>query len=423
MVGRIESVERHNDRSASRHTIIIDAADARFNPDDLDEPARKWTRKNLAMVRVMTTADKFARMAGLPGPNDAEGNENLAGLWVEISLLPPGKISGPRAQVCQLGERGYDEVEVFSVASVSNFGFDPEEPPSLSAAGNGGKQLAAKLRKKGIRYDAGTSAHEIFELACMLSPHQPNCVTIHDVGHANFISVQYASGEPIVHFDVGWPLGFNAKTCPPSDPNIIFSEVVVLSHWDWDHFHGFHRWPDLQKKIWVAPVQDLGANSQVIADELHNSGRLLSIGPQSRWAGIVFNFGSIRIADCDPTVVKGKSKARNNSGISMTVTLSSGRRVLMPGDADYSGINWQYVPKLHHLVAPHHGASVEGNVPAGLASNSRAVVSMGLVNCYQHPSPKTMGDLHAALWQTDFTSETPTFLRPPHLVRGSEVLT
>jgi hypothetical protein len=115
-VGRIESVELHPDSPRRRHTIIIDAVDTFVSLDEVDQPFEDWKRENLALLRIVTTAEKFAKLAGMDNPNDENGNENLAGRWMELQLVPRGRLSGPRAQVCRLGERGYERLELFTVS-------------------------------------------------------------------------------------------------------------------------------------------------------------------------------------------------------------------------------------------------------------------------------------------------------------------
>ena len=266
-VGIILSVERHNDSPLSRSTIIVDAVDERLDLDLVEKRVRSWNHRYLALLRIMTTSARFAQMAKLVGPDDPEGEEDLAGRWVQLDLVPVGKVSGPRAQVSRLGERGYEDIELFTVADITDLGREPEEPRSLGAAARTGAALAGKLRKRrklrGTRIATTAARREIARLLRLVRQATFGKVVVHDVGHASFTTLMDSSGNPLLHFDAGWPIPMNWKTYPQREPNPPFTDLVVLSHWDWDHLHGYHRWMDLKSSFWVVPDQFLGPNGVV----------------------------------------------------------------------------------------------------------------------------------------------------------------
>jgi competence protein ComEC len=408
-VGRIESVERHLDSPRRRHTIIIDAVDTLVSVDEVDQPFEYWNRENLALLRIVTTAEKFALLAGMEDPNDENGNENLAGRWMELQLVPRGTLSGPLAQVCRLGERGYDRLELFTVSEITDFGFDPKEPKSVGAAANTSKVLAARLKHRRTRRkivaSTSVSGHALVSLYSRVANAAISSVIVHDVGHANFISALDGAGAPILHFDCGWPIPWNWKTYPPMAPSGPYAGFVILSHWDSDHFSGFHRWPAVQNAIWLVPDQELGPNAEFVFEALMNASRLIMspLLPNDD-----FTVGGVTIIGCDPTLVKGKSKEMNNSGMAMSISLEAKRNVLLPGDADYKAIKNSLYPDPDCLVVSHHGARVEGPIPFAPTDSSRAIVSQGLNNCYKHPSIESLNDHSAAGWALEFTSELPS---------------
>lgn len=405
-VGRIESVERHSERPGSRYTIIIDAADVRIDLKAAKSDLNR-ERGNLAILRVMTTADKFARMAQLASAADGDGAENLAGRWVELRLVPPGTESGPRAQVCLLGDTGYEDIVVYTVAEIIEFGFNPLERPPSGRTHRSTEQLVTALYFEGLSHKARQlprpTAHNSAALHKAMSSAQIAQVIVHDVGHANFTTLLDVAGRPVLHFDAGWPLGFNRKTCPPKALSINFAPIVVLSHWDWDHLHGFHKWQQVRDAFWFVPEQHLGPGAKLVSDYLEAKGRLTVYAHQP---GFQQTYGDIRVIGADPSLITDKSKRRNNSGISMVIDLKAGGRILLPGDADYvvtgAGISSDL------LVVSHHGAEISGAPPLAAKGNPRAVVSMGLGNCYQHHSAASLAAHGAKGWILEFTSGAPS---------------
>lgn len=409
-VGMITSVERHNESPLSRHTVIVDAVDAQLDPDRTKTSALDWDDDMLAVLRIMTTADRFAEIARMSGPNDSGGNENLVGRWVSLELVPPGKGKAPRAQVCRLEEAGFERVETFSVQDIRDFGFNPDEPKDLGAAANIENVLAARLEASSLRtrMRAVISNHRRLHLGRALARAIIDHVVVHDVGHASFTTVLSTSGVPLLHFDAGWPIGFNRKTCPPSEPVGPFARYVVLSHWDWDHLHGFHRWPEIRSAHWIVPDQPLGPAAMRVAQKLIADRRLIRISSQPETRTSI---GAITLSQADPATVVGKSKKRNNSGLVLSLRLASGKTILLPADADYVAIPHALRTGPDLMTMPHHGAAVQGNIPAPATPNARAVISMGLGNCYQHPCPSNI-TAHAALkWDVLRTSDDPSATR------------
>lgn len=244
-----EPVARDHTRTGVEHvdgsSHGLTARDGRERKLGPDRPFADWKRENLALLRIMTTAEKFAEMAKMDGPYDENGHENLAGRWMELQLVPRGKVSGPLAQVCRLGERGYERLERFTVSEITDFGFDPEEPRSVGAAANSSKVVAARLscrrQPKGVKAATTASWHDIVQLYSAVALTAIHSIVVHDVGHANFTTVLDSTGTPMLHFDCGWPIPYNWKTYPPTEPAGPYANIVVLSHWDSDHYSGFHR--------------------------------------------------------------------------------------------------------------------------------------------------------------------------------------
>ena len=100
----------------------------------------------------------------------------------------------------------------------------------------------------------------------------PASVLVRDVGQASFVTLVDNQGREFVHFDVGAPTSFNKHTFPkPFAHTICADAIVILSHWDWDHLHGAHLWPDLLKCNWIVPNQIVGPGAARLALQLKNS--------------------------------------------------------------------------------------------------------------------------------------------------------
>lgn len=398
-IGRIESAERHSECRGSRWTFIIDAVDTRADPAGAKRGLGR-ARGDLAILRVMTTADRLAGMAEIV---DAD---SLAGRWVEIRLVPRGMARGPRVQVCPLGDAGYEDLVVYTLSEIIDFGFTPTDGSPRSRRDGSTRALVAAFYAEGLSCTHSQPprppAHEASRLRLVMST-QIERVIIHDVGHANFTTLLDVTGKPVLHFDVGWPIGFNWKTYPPNPPIIPLAEIVVLTHWDWDHLHGFHKWKQVRDASWFVPEQSLGPNALLVYQELAKAGRLTVFPHQP---GVTHISGPITVIGADPSGVTAKSQHRNNSGISMVIDLMVGGRVMLPGDADYVATGATPHPDL--LVVSHHGAKVLGKIPKAPAKNPRAVVSMGEGNCYQHPSDVSKARHTAAGWALEYTSATPS---------------
>lgn len=400
-IGRIESVDRHSKNRLSRFTFVIDAVDERLDPIMFRTKPTETDDRNFAIIRVMTTFGRFSSMADIPEIEP----ENLVGQWVAISLLPHGKEPGPLAQVCPLEQAGYGVGEKFTVGGISVFGEVPEAPRSLSAAGDRRKQVAAELAEDGRSFRAESSSHESLRLLRELLQEVPEQLLILDVGHANFATVFSTAKLPICHFDVGWPIGFNRHTTNGNPPRIVSAPIVIMSHWDWDHLHGYHVWAELREKTWVAPVQDLGPGALKVARALQADGRLHSIAPGVPSLDAMCGKNPMHLGNCDSSHVKTKAKIRNNSGIFLGLKLASGRLALLPGDADYRAVSWPFRADPDILLVAHHGAAVDGKIQKARAKGNPAIVSMGKGNVYRHPCEDTLRSHGNSGWTAEFTSQ------------------
>jgi beta-lactamase superfamily II metal-dependent hydrolase len=217
-------------------------------------------------------------------------------------------------------------------------------------------------------------------------------VLVRDVGQASFIILCDGAGRAILHFDVGFPISFNRHTFP-ADFDIDRTEKppIILSHWDWDHLHGAFHLPHLLECPWIVPDQPLGPGAARLARILLGKGNLL-VRPDT--ARIRFPFGEL-------VQSRGPTGDLNDSGLTVLVTLTSGRSALLTGDADYVHLVHAKAKAVDHLIATHHGARFSAGVATVPTPNSRdctLLIPYGCRNVYRHPHPEALQKHTKAGW-------------------------
>jgi len=209
------------------------------------------------------------------------------------------------------------------------------------------------------------------------------------VGQASFSALFDDGGVPIVYFDVGAPMWLNERTAPKRfeitpDPKAL----VVLSHWDWDHFEYGRRTAAFHDLNWVAPTQAVGPNTYRFALKLWKAGKLwLLPRTASRIDAPLGKFVVCNGAD------------RNNTGVALLAHLRT-KHALLTGDAEYAHIplNWlDWFPILSVVLVPHHGAHSSATPPLA-GPSGEAVVSYGRGNRYGHPSATVLAGHQTARW-------------------------
>lgn len=168
---------------------------------------------------------------------------------------------------------------------------------------------------------------------------------------------------------------------------------VILSHWDWDHLHGYHAIKGLAG-AWITPVQRLGPGAKLVANTLASTNRLLGVSSANVSAG------AVQLGRC-----KGKAGNLNQTGLCVQTTLKSGKTILFMGDADYDLFRPRLSTLPDFIVATHHGAKFNGSVVSPHRGSGRCVVSVGKGNGYGHPSEAAVLSHSAAGWSMSFTCE------------------
>ena len=395
MIARVYRIDQLGEGVTSSLSVELDGIDEQALDENLLELfVNRGRVKPFGLIRVEVPAGEISMMGG----------EFLReGAWFSFSLLGQPGPRRVRAEHAQLTELGYLEGSRGYLGDLEFLGFDDEPDfKPLSSTVTTKRKRTQKAINGGV-FPSGaiwSSPWPPYHAASGLK--QPVQARVRDVGQAGFVTLLDDQGAPVLHFDAGWPVSFNGHTAPASSTVTDLDAAVVLSHWDWDHLHGYYVFPALQRQEWVAPVQHLGPGASRVAAQLHAAQRLCGVAATASL--VMFgNGGWGRFAVC-----KGAPGNKNQTGLAMDVKLAApiGKQsdhLLMTGDADY-----QYATAAlgggaySALVVTHHGAKFTGATPAPHGAGL-AVVSYGKGNTYQHPDATAL-KAHAA-WNLSHTAD------------------
>lgn len=388
MLGRLGRIERLSKVENGRTSYEIDAIEERASVALVQKATSPPRNEAYAIVRIVTTARRFRQVLG---SNPREGD------WILFRTRSRGVIktwdSLPAWQV-QLTEGGYTDLSRGYVAGLDLV--DRQGEPMPASLGAGSPKAAKRARVRSIAPFPRSAIKPPHQIRKRLGNLTASKIQVRDVGQASFVTLLDDQDAPIAHFDAGWPLGFNYKGAPTADPgNIGTTAPVILSHWDWDHLHAYHRLPDLASCTWVTPVQDLGPGALKVAKELNAKGLLLGLNRSIARPGALVG------------ICRGPTGNPNQTGLAMRVALTSGNCALLVGDADY-----QHVPlrlraaPVNGLVVTHHGADFDGMPPAPMTPQDPAIISVGNANVYRHPRPDAIAKHIGQNWNVLRTDKT-----------------
>jgi hypothetical protein len=85
-------------------------------------------------------------------------------------------------------------------------------------------------------------------------------VGVNSVGAGNNVALWSCVGTILAYHDYGYPTVFNQNTHPgPPYPCVCDDPVIVLSHWDYDHYAMVRFQPEATRRRWIAPQQPMGS--------------------------------------------------------------------------------------------------------------------------------------------------------------------
>ncbi|NVD37650.1 metallo-hydrolase/oxidoreductase [Ensifer sp. HO-A22] len=371
---------------ANRVAFEFDSIDARMSAEDaLATIADRADRSRLAVLKLLTTSEHFQYLAGVGVARD--------GQWYQITLLPRGKKPGPFAWASSLGDAGYEEIVPLVLDEIRYLFSEGDSPLSPVGAAVGNERVLAQAIAAACKFPESAIGKSCVARNLLSGANAPHKIVVRDVGQASFCSAVDQHGNELFHLDAGWPISYNKKTAS-SKPTLKKSNVpVVLSHWDWDHLHGYHAIPGLVGSTWIVPVQRLGPGARLVAEKLATNNRLLGVSSN-------VSAGPLRLGRC-----KGTAGNLNQTGLCVQTTLQSGKTVLFMGDADYELVRPRLSALPDFIVATHHGAKFAGSVVLPRGGSGRCVISVGKGNGYGHPSDVAVLSHSGAGWSMSFTCE------------------
>lgn len=185
---------------------------------------------------------------------------------------------------------------------------------------------------------------------------------------------------PQLYVDFGGGVLSNKKTFPDGFAGFCFTcnPMVILSHWDWDHWSSVQRWPEALKTPWLTPPVILKPIQLAFAAELHEQGSLHiwdAEWPETITAGAV-------------TIERCTGRTANDSGLAVTLRRrrNSLRNCLLPGDADYACIPSVAAGESFSILCmTHHGGRLHSPTYPKVKRGAVSVISAGPRNSYRHP--------------------------------------
>lgn len=293
------------------------------------------SEEGLGFLRIVSTPTILQDMLGEAEPSLGVGD------WVKLTVSSNLKKAGPRVWSLQLrndqfvggGEGGLPTrgklIQISRLATASQ----PVPPHPLGAS------VPATLTKG----SALKNRYSLLNVAPTIAPAALNgCLRqwsriwalskpiARDVGQANFNVIYPHSMRPgpTLYFDVGQPIWFHLHNLPPAFfAHCPKDSMIILSHWDTDHYAYGRQHPEFHELQWIAPAQaSVGPNAHTFARKLRNLGRLqlVETGRSSR------HRRGARIIRCS-------GSSMNGSGLALHLR-TLGRNVLFTGDADYDEI-------------------------------------------------------------------------------------
>ncbi|XEG75291.1 hypothetical protein QA447_14000 [Pseudomonas sp. abacavir_1] len=248
-------------------------------------------------------------------------------------------------------------------------------------------------------------------------------IVVFDVGQGNANGlIKDGSVAPELYFDAGAGVYGNFHTRPPRlHLPADNAKVVILSHWDSDHWAGANipGNDDLLSKTWIAPQQPVGPRHAAFAQRIMDStGTLLLMERMAPKVQVIPMKGGR-----DLLLTQGTGDGRNDSGLVACVEATTQdalrRSIILTGDCDYCHFGHLKNAPVKGLVVPHHGASLKSNhsdVPTSSAGQSTLAYSFGPNNAHgksrvRHPTTDGV-KLHSAWHHGGWRLTRPGFGNP-----------
>jgi hypothetical protein len=306
----------------------------------------------------------FILEGDLAGPGSTFPDEILYAyeqLWIQLTIGPGAEFS--------LFRNLYGEAERINITSFS--AIDEQKATQLSETHSLDDWMASddELESK-ITFN-----HKLRDIA------------VYDVGQGSAVGLTDGGGKPLLYFDFGGGVTSHLATRPHSPPYFCLcaQPLMLLSHWDTDHWSSAPLQPASLSLDWVAPYQTLTPPQIAFAATIAAGHLFVSKAAP----GTVFSYGNAEY-------VRASGTSRNNGGFWLLVNPpQTGEPFVFPADADYNYLGTKLPGIANGISATHHGASWASSVTppgAGGSSRQRVVFSYGSPNSYKHPTTRSIGD-------------------------------
>jgi len=391
---RIDTTSKGQSRSPERlrTNFIFDTIPAdSFDNGILDG------QEAMPLIRVMTTKRMFTEMVA----NKTSTWEPKEGDWYLIEIQ--SQEGGPRVWQAKTNHASGEFEEQVGSTRLTEISLLPDGTLKGKSSNARFMKIGKKLRKSyvvhGTKLDTNQNMPQSIKV---LSKRRLSAIKALDVGQASMVAL-FQGNEVVAFYDVGWPLPFN-KSSPPSPPDIdsfTLSEdcVVILSHWDYDHYSRARIDERLRNLMWVAPEGIVGPNTHKFIKSL---GRNLYVASPKR--GFPLNLGCFCFEWANGT-------DRNNSGLVVHLVIGKSK-ILLTGDASYDHIAAHLKTDLTALTIPHHASETGhfiASIPPPLKSTEgKAVICAGHNNRYGHPSSTVLTDHETKKWNVEITGDNGT---------------
>jgi competence protein ComEC len=381
-ISRVDFLSNSKWKRASIEFDGIDAEEVDAAKDVERELFGEDSFRPFALARIITTTNRFEDFLGAPP---------TVGAWFWLRIEPTGSgLMTWRAQLAPDGYYAQDRLITTNGGPLIDPLAEPRGPRPRPLGAAASKQtLPTSIAELSNRFTVGTNWNQIRQL--LKTVPLPSEIVIRDVGQASFASFVNTTQESYLHFDTGLPVSWNAHTAPKMlTMTLAKDQIVVISHFDWDHIHAPYNIRGLFDAKWIVPSQRLGPGAARLAIAIAKRGNLF-VWP----SGAVFTNSVLSIAEC-----AGPANNLNNSGLALRATLLSGKKALLSGDADYNNIPSGLNTPADYLLVTHHGAAMsKGSSPVGNAGIAGfAAVSFGARNTYRHPNAATKRVHTSAGW-------------------------
>jgi hypothetical protein len=257
----------------------------------------------------------------------------------------------------------------------------------------------------------GSTNRELFEGAG-IQIGRVKKLLIRNIGQGNWNEV-WDKDKPLIVFDIGtiWSTSKSDLANLIGDREKIYQAarpILVLSHWDVDHYHFLTELSDetiksFQGFVFRSGPPNLTARKVYSRFSMLNRQSLVEIAPADpspkRSSKVLY---PIRFSGSGNIILYNASRnaSRNHSGIGLLI---SEREIIavLSGDFEYKQISDSIISNIdkrcvHHLIVPHHGGNAGKFIYNFRPKNSlgEAVVSVGK-NPYKpkHPHEKNLDSL------------------------------